>query len=119
MMKKEDQMLKEKYERVHMREDMIKKACDTLLSNNEDIFKDKIKYIREAIYELTIIPVKTLEGNSEYKEIINKYIAQSEECDSSSIKILKKEIEYKNKLIVQLRKQNKSLGTQLLMEDKI
>jgi hypothetical protein len=117
-MKKEYKMLKEKQELVNLRKDMVRKACDTLLSDDMNVFKTTLKDVKEEIYQLTKIPVRTLE-RSPYKEIINKYRLQLEECESSSIKILKKEIEYKNKIIAQLRKQNRALETQLLMEDKI
>ena len=118
-MKKETQMLKEKDEGVNVRKDMIRKACDSLLSNSTEIFKGKKIDIRTAIYELTMISIRTLENNIDYSGIINGYIVKSKECESGPIKILKKEIEYKNRLISQLRKQNKALGTKLLMEDKI
>src|SRR5476649_1132077 len=117
-MKKEYNMLKQKEELVHLREDMIKKACNAILADNADVYKRTIKSIREEIFELTKIPVKTLE-RSPYKEIINKYRIQSETCENSSIKTLKGEIEYKNKIIAQLRKQNKELITKLYMKDEI
>lgn len=117
-MKKEYKMLKQKEELVNIRKNIIKKACNTILSDNVDIYRGTLKSVREEIFELTKIPMKTLE-RSPYKEIINEYRIKSEECENSSVKILKREIEYKNKIIIQLRKQNKELITRLYMEDKI
>lgn len=118
MMKKEYRMLEEKQKFVSIRKDMVTKACNTLLSNNMDIFKTTLKDVREAIFELTNIPIKTLE-RSPYKDIINNYRSKLKDDESGEVKILKKEIEYKNKLIDKLRRQNRSLETQLFMGERI
>lgn len=117
-MKKESQMLKEKKEFVNLRKDMVKKACNTLMKERIDVFKSTLKDVRQAIYEETEIPVRTLE-RSPYKEIINTYMIKLQEEDSVSVIKLKKDLANKDKIIVQLRKQNKNLMTQLYSEGKI
>lgn len=117
-MGKEDKMLKEKKEAVLERKEKVMHACNDLLLSNNQLFKSTITKIRKSVSEVTLIPVKTLE-RSPYKELINQYRELSLNSENKDVIMLKKEIEYKNKLIQQLRKQIKAMETQLFMEDRI
>lgn len=101
-----DAMLEQKRIRVQKNIDSINKACEELISLNENISYKNIS-------EKTDIPIKTLQNKS-YKDCIRNWKSHIEKSeDNIETNIYLEELNYYKRLTQQLRKQNEQLKYEL------